>query len=147
MQNLLSCVNTRYGLLITGFFSSLASCVPLQAPRDGKIQDNDIKHSALVSFSCNDGFQMNGSRILKCIDGKWNGSAPTCKGLRTFPSSLVFIPFISLVYTFSSPSSLSSSTSSSSSSFSSSSRQQAHQIILTYTYNSKLCLPTDFFIF
>ena len=89
----------RYGLLITLFFSSLASCVPLQAPRDGKIQNNDIKHGALISFSCIDGFQMNGPRILKCIDGKWNGSAPTCKGLTTFPSSVVFIPFISLVGT------------------------------------------------
>ena len=84
----------RYGSLITVFFSSLASCVPLQAPRDGKIQNNDIKHGALVSFSCSDGFQTNGSRILKCINGKWNGSAPTCKGLRTFPPSFVFIPLI-----------------------------------------------------
>ena len=81
-----------YRLLITVFFSSLASCVPLQAPRDGKIQNNDIKHGALVSFSCSDGFQTNGSGILKCINGKWNGSAPTCKGLRTFPPSFVFIP-------------------------------------------------------
>ncbi|XP_073244349.1 sushi, von Willebrand factor type A, EGF and pentraxin domain-containing protein 1-like isoform X2 [Porites lutea] len=65
-----------------------ASCAPLKAPRDGKIQNNDIKHSALVSFSCNDGFQMNGSRILKCIDGKWNGSAPTCKGFCKDPRPL-----------------------------------------------------------
>ena len=105
----------RYGLLIKIFFFSLASCVPLQAPSDGKIQNNDIKHGALVSFSCNDGFQMKGSRILKCIDGKWNGSAPTCKGLTTFRSSLLFIPFISLVCTFSSSSSSLSSSSPSSS--------------------------------
>ena len=92
----------RYGLLlITLFFSSLASCVPLQAPSDGKIQNSDIKHGALVSFSCNDGFQMDGSIILKCIDGKWNGSAPTCKGLTTFCSSVVFNPLISLVCKFS----------------------------------------------
>ena len=115
MQNLLCCVNTPLWVIDKIFFFSLASCVPLQALSDGKIQNNDIKHGALVSFSCNDGFQMKGSRILKCIDGKWNGSAPTCKGLTTFRSSLLFIPFISLVCTFSSSSSSLSSSSPSSS--------------------------------
>ena len=105
MQNLLCCVNTLLQVIDNIFFSSLASCVPLQAPGDGKIQNNDIKHGALVSFSCNDGFQTNGSRILKCINGKWNGSAPTCKGLRNFPPSFVFIPLIWLVCTVSSSSS------------------------------------------
>ena len=105
IQNVLCCINTQLWVIDNIIITSLASCVPLQAPRDGKIKDNDIKHSALVFFSCNDGFQMNGSIILKCIDGKWNGSAPTCKGLRTFPSSVVFTTFISLVCTISSSSS------------------------------------------
>lgn len=74
----------------------------LKAPRNGKLKKGDIKHSSLVSFSCNDGFQMNGLRILKCINGKWNGSALPCKGVATFSFSVVFSPFTSLIYTFSS---------------------------------------------
>ena len=105
IQNMLCCINTPLWVIDNIIITSLASCVPLQAPRDGKLKNNDIKHSALVFFSCNDGFQMNGSIILKCIDGQWNGSAPTCKGLRTFPSSVVFTTFISLVCTISSSSS------------------------------------------
>ena len=45
---------------------------------------------------------MNGLRILKCINGKWNGSALPYKGVATFSFSVVFSPFTSLIYTFSS---------------------------------------------
>ena len=57
-----------------------ASCRPLPALSNGKIHKNDINHGALVSFSCNQGFQHKGVRQIMCIDGKWNGSSPTCKG-------------------------------------------------------------------
>ena len=102
MQNVLCSVNRSSCFIDNVTFTSLASCDPLKAPRNGKLKNGVIKHSSLVSFSYNDGFQMNGLRILKCINGKWNGSAPSCKGVATFSFSVVFSPFTSFIYTFSS---------------------------------------------
>ena len=34
-----------------------------------------------VSFVCDDGFLLNGLRQLKCVNGNWTGSSPTCIGL------------------------------------------------------------------
>ncbi|KAJ7383519.1 hypothetical protein OS493_027685 [Desmophyllum pertusum] len=66
-----------------------ASCDPLPALSNGKIHKNHINHGSLVSFSCNQGFQHKGVRQIMCIDGKWNGSSPTCKGTCKNPGQLV----------------------------------------------------------
>ena len=70
-------------MILVLFFVS-ASCQVLQAPSNGKIHNNDTKHGALVHFACDDGFQLNGLRQITCIEGKWNGSTPTCEGLIIF---------------------------------------------------------------
>ena len=51
-------------------------------PRNGKIHNNGNENGALVSFSCNEGFKLQGLRQIICVQGKWNGSIPTCEGLR-----------------------------------------------------------------
>ena len=67
-------------ILVLVFVS--ASCHVLQALNNGKIHNNDTKHGALVYFACNKGFQLKGLRQITCIEGKWNGSTPTCEGLK-----------------------------------------------------------------
>ena len=62
--------------------SSSASCDPLQILRNGKIHNNGNENGALVSFSCNEGFKLQGLRQIKCVQGKWNGTIPTCESLR-----------------------------------------------------------------
>ncbi|XP_073243400.1 CUB and sushi domain-containing protein 1-like [Porites lutea] len=60
--------------------SAPASCDPLQTLRNGKIHKNGNENGALVSFSCNEGFKLQGLRQIRCVQGKWNGSIPTCEG-------------------------------------------------------------------
>ena len=62
-------------------------------PSNGKIHNNDTKHGALVSFSCNTGFKLHGSRQITCVDGRWNGSIPTCKGLNIALYTISFTEF------------------------------------------------------
>ena len=59
-----------------------ASCDTLTALPNGKVNSNYLKHGSLAYFSCNTGFQLEGPKQITCIDGKWNSTSPTCKGLR-----------------------------------------------------------------
>ena len=45
---------------------------------------NDTTHGAKISFTCLTGFDIFGLRTLTCNNGKWNGSVPSCKGIRQF---------------------------------------------------------------
>jgi len=67
-----------------------ATCDPLPALSNGKVNSHNTNHGAVVSFSCNKGFQLKGSKEITCIDGKWNANSPTCKGLS---HSLMYILF------------------------------------------------------
>ena len=58
------------------------SCSNLQAPRNGEITITEDGQLAL--FSCNRGYTMRGSSVLKCINGKWNSSPPSCKAISRF---------------------------------------------------------------
>ena len=58
-----------------------ASCKPLPALSDGRVHNDGINHGTLVTFSCQKGLQLKGSQQIICMNGKWNGSFPTCQGL------------------------------------------------------------------
>ena len=84
------------------FIRFTASCSPLYAPSNGNLHNNQTKHGAVVSFSCNGRFTLKGSRQIVCLDGKWNDSSPTCQGLNllrgvlNFPWAKAFPSFSSL---------------------------------------------------
>ncbi|PFX33886.1 Sushi, von Willebrand factor type A, EGF and pentraxin domain-containing protein 1 [Stylophora pistillata] len=65
------------------------SCAPLPPLSNGKIHNNNISHEDLISFSCNSGFQIQGPQQIKCLDGKWNDSSPSCIGVRNKPGILM----------------------------------------------------------
>ena len=83
------------------FIRFTASCSPLNAPSNGNLHNNQTKHGTVVSFSCNSGFKLKGLRQIMCVDGKWNGSSPACKGLSlsyavlNFPRH--FLPLVCLI--------------------------------------------------
>ena len=62
------------------FFDFTESCPPIPPLSNGQIHNNSISYGALVSFSCDLRFQLKGLRQIKCLDGKWNGDFPSCKG-------------------------------------------------------------------
>ena len=67
-------------------------CDPLPDIDDGSISytmdDNGVApfdHGAIATYTCNQGFLLNGDFIRTCGDGmgtmgSWSGSAPSCDG-------------------------------------------------------------------
>ena len=72
--------NDRHTLSWHYLLHLLGSCNPLPLLSNGKIHNNGVSHGAVVSFSCNSGFQPLGSLQIKCFDGIWNESSPSCIG-------------------------------------------------------------------
>ncbi|XP_066021713.1 CUB and sushi domain-containing protein 1 isoform X2 [Pocillopora verrucosa] len=65
------------------------SCNPLPPLSNGKIHNNGVSHETVVSFSCNSGFKPLGSLQIKCLDGIWNESSPSCIGVCNEPRKLI----------------------------------------------------------
>ena len=44
------------------------------------MQRNDSEDGGMVyKFHCDKGFRLNGSAVIHCYQGQWNGSKPTCE--------------------------------------------------------------------
>ncbi|XP_073243989.1 sushi domain-containing protein 2-like [Porites lutea] len=55
------------------------ACVPLNSElTDGIVFRNDTEYGIDYMFVCNRGFVLNGSSLVICKDGVYNGSAPEC---------------------------------------------------------------------
>ena len=64
----------------------------------GKIHNNGVSHETVVSFSCNSGFKPLGYLQIKCLDGIWNESSPSCIGPVTLFNPLHYhISFLSVL--------------------------------------------------
>ncbi|KAJ8038755.1 CUB and sushi domain-containing protein 1 [Holothuria leucospilota] len=70
---------------------NLPQCIPVEcrnllAPGDGKIIGSNHSYNDEVSFSCNDGFMLDGESTLRCQhDGTWSSPPPTCNELCSMP--------------------------------------------------------------
>ncbi|KAM3915656.1 P-selectin-like [Leptodactylus fuscus] len=61
-------------------------CNSLHNPSHGQMNCSDIfgtfQYNTVCNFSCEEGFQLEGSRFLSCQNtGNWSASAPTCKAI------------------------------------------------------------------
>ena len=58
----------------------LAGCVPISNTlQNGLMQRNDTEDRGMVyKFYCDQGFLLNGSAVIHCHQGQWNGSKPSC---------------------------------------------------------------------
>ena len=56
------------------------ACSTPQAPKNGDVSI-PVSNNLIATYTCNDGYMLNGVRVSLCIDGKWTKEAPTCKGM------------------------------------------------------------------
>ena len=63
------------------FSFTAKNCGPLTVPLNGSLTGNDTTFPNEASFSCDEGFILNGSMVRRCqADGTWSGVRTTCKG-------------------------------------------------------------------
>eukprot|EP00058_Branchiostoma_floridae_P015869 XP_002601357.1 hypothetical protein BRAFLDRAFT_82719 [Branchiostoma floridae] len=68
-----TCINEDNGY-------SCAFCTKLSAPENGDI-NGSAEYNAVVTFTCNHGYQLKGESSLICeATGNWSGANPTCIG-------------------------------------------------------------------
>ncbi|XP_031550168.1 sushi, von Willebrand factor type A, EGF and pentraxin domain-containing protein 1-like, partial [Actinia tenebrosa] len=56
----------------------LAPCRDPGIPIGGHRYQHSFLHNKIVQFSCNSGWTMDGSRTIRCTDGRWDHDSPTC---------------------------------------------------------------------
>ena len=60
-------------------FPSTAKCEPLQLPSHLHADDTNIDIGTLVSFTCQTGYRITGSKQITCKEnGEWSDRVPTC---------------------------------------------------------------------
>ena len=60
----------------------IASCPVIASIKNGIITHATLREGGEVEIKCRPGYTLVGPSKLRCIEGKWNGSLPLCKGLR-----------------------------------------------------------------
>lgn len=56
-----------------------ASCPDPGIPYQGNRIDHDFHHGSTVTFTCPRDYVMEGAAAIKCTDGQWNSTKPSCK--------------------------------------------------------------------
>ncbi|XP_073244344.1 sushi, von Willebrand factor type A, EGF and pentraxin domain-containing protein 1-like isoform X3 [Porites lutea] len=57
-------------------------------PPNGARRGNDFRDGKRLSFTCNNGYTLIGSRAITCSEGKWNSAIPQCKKTCADPGAL-----------------------------------------------------------
>lgn len=58
-------------------------CIPKENKLvNGTVLRNDSEGRMIFRFQCNPGFVLNGSRVISCLHGQWNGTNPSCHQLQ-----------------------------------------------------------------
>ena len=67
--------------LISISFSTAKDCGMLSVPMNGSLTGVETTFPNAVTFSCDEGFILNGSSVRRCLsDGSWSGFQTTCEG-------------------------------------------------------------------
>ncbi|KAL9985251.1 hypothetical protein ACROYT_G007629 [Oculina patagonica] len=58
-------------------------CIPIESTlSNGTVLRNDTQDGGIIyKFYCNPGYQLNGSSVISCLHGRWNGSKPSCQSV------------------------------------------------------------------
>lgn len=58
----------------------ISGCSTLDTPDKGTLIMTSSQYSSVASFSCNNGYVLQGSQQLTCMDsGNWSGVIPVCR--------------------------------------------------------------------
>ena len=59
-------------------------CGPLHVPVNGSIFGDQTTYPHDISFECDKGFILRGSKVRRCTsEGTWNGTTAFCEGTKT----------------------------------------------------------------
>ena len=72
------------------------NCVSLTAPPFGHVSIASTTLGSVASFSCNDGFQLEGSLTRTCTADGWNGTDSVCGKLQDYSSTVTLYEFCHL---------------------------------------------------
>ncbi|XP_075025547.1 beta-2-glycoprotein 1 isoform X1 [Calonectris borealis] len=85
----------KYTCLPTGKWPlNTLLCLPKRCPSPGPLQHGkidfiDLHYQSSISFSCEPGYNLVGTRTSQCMaDGKWSGTFPQCQPVTCAPPSL-----------------------------------------------------------
>ena len=78
-----------------GMLSSLplGRCTFDGTPINGRILNrflvngDTLQHNSIVEYSCDSSYKLTGSKVLRCKDGQWNATTPSCKGIVLFTTN------------------------------------------------------------
>ncbi|XP_067016844.1 CUB and sushi domain-containing protein 1-like isoform X2 [Acropora muricata] len=77
MSEIISCqANKRWTASVP---QCLAPCRDPGVPRQGNRIGDDFRHDSKVTFSCPNGYLMEGVGEISCSNGTWSNRVPTCK--------------------------------------------------------------------
>ena len=62
-------------------FFPTAPCRDPGVPHQGSRIGDEFRHDSKVIFSCPNDYLMEGVGEIRCSNGTWSSSVPTCKGL------------------------------------------------------------------
>ena len=70
-----------YSSLVSAFLSTAKDCGTLDVPLNGSINEHETTFPNEATFSCDEGFLLNGSTVRRCqADGSWSGINTSCEG-------------------------------------------------------------------
>ena len=68
----------RYLFKSEVFFFFLAVCkIPVKL-NDGVVLTDKFNNEGIIEFTCNHGYKLIGSHVLRCVSGEWNDTIPSC---------------------------------------------------------------------
>lgn len=54
-------------------------CVNLTNPENGVVDVKEEEHITIAVYTCNEGYVLNGTLEMKCNEGEWTETPPTCQ--------------------------------------------------------------------
>ncbi|KAM5295125.1 C4b-binding protein beta chain isoform 2-T2 [Glossophaga mutica] len=60
-------------------------CGPPRNPAHGSFEGSDFSSGSTISYNCEEGYRLVGTRDQQCIDGEWNSELPACELIQEAP--------------------------------------------------------------